>query len=65
MQMFHTFFKRGTTIPVGVYKEEKFIADTDGQAIQSLDHMLPIHVQTPKLDKLDQANKSRLTITGY
>jgi len=63
--MLRSFFKRATKIPIDVGKEAKFSSETEGPAIQSLDHMLPICIQTPKLDKMDEAKKCRQRITGY
>jgi len=47
MQMLHSFFKRGTRIPLGGDREEKFRTETEGSPIQSLHHMSPIHIQPP------------------
>jgi len=45
--MLHSFFKRGTRIPLGGYREAKFRAEAEGTPIQSLPHMWPIHIQPP------------------
>jgi len=45
--------------------EAKFGAEFEGMAIQSLPHMWPIHIQPPKLDKMDEAKKYMLSGTGY
>jgi len=65
MRILYTFFKRGTKIPIGWDRESKFRAETEGTPIQSLPHMWPIHIRPPKLDKMDEAKKCRLTGTGY
>jgi len=53
--------KEGTKIFIGVDMEEKFGAETEGMAIQSLSHMWPICIQQPKQDKVDEAKKYLLT----
>jgi len=45
MWMLHSFFKRGTRIPLGGDREAKFRTDAEGTPIQSLPHMWPIHIQ--------------------
>jgi len=45
--MFHSFFRRGTTIPLGGNREAKFRAEAEGTPIQSLPHMWFIHIQPP------------------
>jgi len=46
--MLHSFFKRGTRIPLGGDREAKFRTEAEGTPIQSLPHMWPIHIQPPK-----------------
>jgi len=67
MQMLHSFFKRGTKVPLEGDREAKFRAESEGTVIQSL-HVAPhvAHTYTAtKLDKMDEAKKCRLTGTGY
>jgi len=45
--MLHSFFKRGTRIPLGGDREAKFRTETEGTPIQSLSYMWPIHIQSP------------------
>jgi len=40
-------------------------AETEGVAIQSLSYIWPIYIQSPKLDKMDEAKKCMLTGTAY
>jgi len=37
--MLHSFFKRGTRIPLGENREAKFRPETEATPIQSLPHM--------------------------
>jgi len=39
MWMLHSFFKRGTRIPLGGDREAKFRTEAEGTPIQSLPHM--------------------------
>jgi len=43
--MLHSFFKRGTRIPLAGKREEKIKTEAEGTPIQSLPHMWPIHIQ--------------------
>jgi len=45
--------------------EVKSGAKAKRTAIQSLPHMWPMYIQTPRLDKLDEAKKCMLTRTKY
>jgi len=45
--MLHSFFKRGTRIPLAGKREAKIKTETEGTPIQSLPHMWPIHIQPP------------------
>jgi len=38
--------------------EAKCRAATQGMAVQSLPYMWPIHIQPPKLDKIDEAKNA-------
>jgi len=58
VQMLHSFLKGGTKIFIEGDMETKFGAETEGMAIQSLPHMWPIHIQPPKLDKMDEAKNA-------
>jgi len=62
MQMLHSFFKRGTRIPLAGNREAKFRTEAEGTPIQSLPHMWPIPIQI--LDKMDEAKKCKPTGTG-
>jgi len=41
----HSFFKRGTRIPLAGKREAKIKTDTEGTPILSLPHLWPIHIQ--------------------
>jgi len=56
MWMLPLLLKRGG-ISIGGDIEAKFRAATEGTGIQSLPHMWPIYIQSPKLDKIDEARK--------
>jgi len=43
--MLHSFFKRGTRIPLAGKGEAKIKTDREGTPIQSLPHMWPMHIQ--------------------
>jgi len=45
--MLHSFFKRGTRIPLAGNREAKFRTEAKETPIQSLPHMWPIHIQSP------------------
>jgi len=64
MRMLHSFFKRGTKISIGGDREAKFRAENERTAFQSLPHMWHIHIQLPRLGKMDEAKKCMLTGTG-
>jgi len=50
--MLHSFFKRGTRIPLAENREAKIKTDTEGTPIQSLPHMWPIHIQPPNQTRM-------------
>jgi len=61
--MLHSFLKGGTKIFIEGDMEAKFGAETEGMIIESLPHMCPMYIQSPRLDKIDEAKKCMLTGT--
>jgi len=61
--MLHSFFKRGTRIPLARNREAKIKTEAEGTPIQSLPHMWPLTYTATQLDKMDEAKKCRLTGT--
>jgi len=45
MWLLHSFFERGTRIPLGGDREAKIKTEAEGTPIQSLPHMWPTHIQ--------------------